>query len=299
MLDLNAVRIFVQVVDAGGFSAAGRVLGLPKSTISRKLSQLESELGVRLLKRSTRSLTLTEPGGTFYQRCRLIIQQAQDAESEMLDSLAAPRGVLRVSAPVEEGNDVLGPVIADYLIKYPEVELQLYLTNDFVDLVGGEYDVAVRAGELQDSSLIAVKLFKEHMTAYASPDYLKQHGTPADISQLAEHNCFLYGERTAKVLHQFIHDGKREKVTLSGRMAVNSLGFIKNVTLRGGGIGFLPEHLCKEEQASGQLIAFLPQWRYPEGGVYAVYPHRKLLSPKVRSFVDHLRAYFAETSGTS
>ncbi|MBN3561498.1 LysR family transcriptional regulator [Aliamphritea spongicola] len=294
MLDLNGVRIFVQVVDAGGFSAAGRVLGLPKSTISRKLSQLESDLGVRLLKRSTRSLTLTEQGSTFYQRCRLIVQQAQDAESEMLDSLAAPRGILRVSAPVEEGNDVLGPVIADYLMKYPEVELQLHLTNEFVDLVGGEYDVAVRAGELPDSSLIAVKLFSETMTPYASPEYLQKHGTPTDIAQLAEHSCFLYGERTAKVVHQFINDGKRDKVILSGRMAVNSLGFIKNVTLRGGGIGFLPKHLCKQEEASGELVAFLPEWRYPEGGVYAVYPHRKLMSPKVRSFVDHLREYFAE-----
>ena len=294
MLDLNGVRIFVQVVDAGGFSAAGRVLGLPKSTISRKLSQLESDLGVRLLKRSTRSLTLTEQGSTFYQRCSLIVQQAQDAESEMLDSLAAPRGILRVSAPVEEGNDLLGPVIADYLMKYPDVELQLHLTNEFVDLVRGEFDVAVRAGKLQDSSLIAVKLFSETMTPYASPAYLQKHGTPANITQLAEHTCFLYGERTAKVVRQFINDGKREKVTLSGRMAVNSLGFIKNVTLRGGGIGFLPKHLCKQEEASGQLVAFLPQWRYPDGGVYAVYPHRKLMSPKVRSFVDHLRQYFAE-----
>ncbi len=286
----------MQVVDAGGFSAAGRVLGLPKSTISRKLSQLEAELGVRLLKRSTRSLTLTEQGTTFYQRCRLIVQQAQEAESEMLDSLEAPRGILRVSAPVEEGNDVLGPVIADYLVKYPDVELQLHLTNAFVDLVGGEYDVAVRAGELQDSSLIAVQLFKERMTPYASPDYLSAHGTPADINQLADHSCYLYGERTAKVLHQFVCDGKRAKVSLSGRLAVNSLGFIKNVTLRGGGIGFLPAHLCREEVANGQLVAFLPHWECPEGGVYAVYPHRKLLSPKVRSFVDHLRDYFAEVS---
>lgn len=299
MLDLNAVRIFVQVVDAGGFSAAGRVLGLPKSTVSRKISVLEDELGVRLLKRSTRSLTLTEQGSSFYQRCRLIIDQANEAESELHDSLAAPRGLLRVSMPVEESYGVLGPVVADYMRKYPDVELQVQLTNEFVDLVGGECDVAVRAGTLPDSSLVAVKLLDERLKAYASQAYVKQFGLPEDVSQLAERNCYVYGEHASKIQHTLINGHRREKVHLSGQMAANSLGFIKQVILHGDGIGFVPQHLCMQEIASGVLVEVLPGWQYPDSAIYAVYPHRKLLPPKVRSFVDHLKDYFAQVSHLS
>lgn len=297
MLDLNAVRIFTQVVDAGSLSGAARQTGQPKSTISRKLSALEEQLGIRLLQRSTRALVLTEQGRSFYLRCQNIVREAEEAEQEVQASLAEPRGVLRVSAPVEEGNNLLGSVVADYLQKYPAVEIQLTLSNDIVDMNSGQFDLAIRAGILTDSSLIAVKLMDEIMHAFASPDYLARQGMPDSLDALTDHTTLLYGAHTRQASHHLVCGNRSANLTLDGRIAVNSLEMLRQLALAGTGIAFIPRHCCQADIDSGRLMPVLPQWHFPDSGIYAVYPHRKLLSPRVRTFIDHLKEHFTHLNG--
>lgn len=294
MIDLNAVHIFTQVVESGSLSAAGRDLGLPKSTVSRKMKALEEQLGVRLIQRSTRAITLTEAGNRFYQRCQRIVAEAQDAEDEILSTQSAPKGTLRISSSIEEGNALLAPIITNYLHRYPEVDIQMELNNELVDLIEGRFDLVIRAGTLPDSSLIAVKLSDDKINAYASPDYLSKHGTPENLADLQQHTVMVYGDRTHKVSHTLVCGDQQETLRLNGRVAVNSFELLKNLALEGLGIGFVPLHCCDQDVQSGRLIPVLPEWGFPEGGIYVVYPHRKLLSPAVRTFIDHLRTHFAQ-----
>jgi len=293
MLDLNAIHIFTRVVETGSLSAAGRSLDLPKSTISRKLAALEEHLSVRLVNRSTRSLTLTDQGSRFYQRCIRIVEETLEAEQEVQAELGEPKGTLRISAPVEEGNGLLGPLLSSYIVRYPEVDIQLNLTNDVVDMIEGRYDLAIRAGLLPDSTLVAIKLLDERVCAFASPDYLARYGTPKDPSQLQQHHCLVYGS-SSSFPHQLVRDKEQISIPLTGRVAVNSFELIKKMTLCSSGVGFIPDHYCETEAADGTLIPLMPEWSYPEGGIYAVYPSRKLVSPKVRSFIEHLRSHFSE-----
>lgn len=286
MIDLNDMLLFAQVVEAGSFTAAARDLGMPKSTLSRRISRLESQLGSRLLQRTTRSLHLTDVGSEFYEHCSRVVKEARDAEQVVSLRQETPRGLLRVTAPVEFGTDLLGRLAADYLQQYPEVTLELDLSNHFVDLVEEGFDLALRAGRLEDSSLVARRLGESRQVVCAAPGYLENHAAPTSPEQLKEHSCLLYPADGKRAMLQFSGARQLIQVHLPGRLIANSMGTLRDAAISGLGIAILPWSLCRDAVETGQLKLLLENWQLPTDGIYAIYPSPRHLSPKVRSFID-------------
>jgi DNA-binding transcriptional LysR family regulator len=289
MIDLNELVIFTKVVEAGTFSGAARALGLPKSTVSRKITQLETRLGSRLLNRTTRSVKLTEVGAAHYERCARIVAEAEEAERELSRMQERPRGVLRVSAPVDYGA-TLGPLVAAYLAEHAEVSVALDLSNRFVDLVEEGYDLAIRAGRLDDSSLVARQLGTGLLVACASPAYLARHGTPNRPEQLEAHACILYGSHTHRQTLRFGTPARSVSISLVPRLAVNNMTAVRDAAMAGLGVAIAPWAACREALQGGALVRLLEDWPLDSGGIYAVYPSPRHLTPKVRSFIDFLVA---------
>jgi DNA-binding transcriptional LysR family regulator len=286
MIDLNAMRLFAQVVEAGSFTAAARELSMPKSTLSRRITQLESELDCRLLQRTTRSLRLTDLGADFYSHCQRMVAEAKEAEQAISRGQEIPRGLLRVTAPVEFGIDLLGALAAEYLQRYPDVTLELDLSNRFVDLIEEGFDLALRAGRLEDSSLIARRLGESRLTVSASPAYLARRGSPTTPKQLTEHDCLVYPGADGRCLLQFSGPNQMVQVELQGRLVANSLGTLRDAAIAGLGIAALPLSLCREALEQGRLQPVLEDWLLPTDGIYAVYPSPRHLTPKLQSFME-------------
>lgn len=291
MVDLNEMVVFTKVVEARTFSGAARQLGLPKSTVSRKITQLEERLGVRLLQRTTRSVTLTELGAAYYERCSRIVAEAEEAELAISQCQENPRGVLRVSAPAEMGS-AIGQWVAEYLIRYPDVRIELDLSSRYVDLVEEGYDLAIRAGTLTDSSLVARRLGRSHLVVCAAPGYLQENGTPQSPQDLKGHPCLLFGQQGRRQTLQFSGAANNVSVSISGRLVVNNMEVVRAAALEGVGVAVLPNTLCRDAVAEGRLIPLLDGWHMAEGGVYAVYPSPRHLTPKVRSFIDFVGERF-------
>ena len=287
MIDLNDMLLFAQVVQAGSFTAAAKELSMPKSTLSRRVSKLESQLNCRLLQRTTRSLRLTDVGADFYDHCNRMVQEARQAEQIVNLSQETPRGLLRVTAPVEFGSDLLGTLAAEYLQQFP-VRLELDLSNRFVDLIEEGYDLALRAGRLDDSSLIARRLGETRLLVCAAPDYLEQRGSPESPKQLTEHNCLVYPGPDGRTLLQFSGPNSLTQVQLEGKLSANSMSTLRDAAIAGLGIAILPMTLCREAIEQGQLLTILEEWRLPVDGIYAVYPSPRHLTPKLRSFIDFI-----------
>lgn len=292
MIDLNEMTIFVKVVESGTFTGAARALELPKSTVSRKVAALEERLGIRLLQRTTRKVSLTELGAAYFERCARVVQEAEEAERVVSHSQAAPRGRLRISAPLE-GAEWVGAAITDYIGRYPEVEVELDLTNRYVDLVEEGFDLALRGGALADSTLIARRLNTSRMVVCAAPEYLARHAEPTTPQALKGHHCLLHGGR-----EPFHFSGPRgiATITLHPRFGANNLNVIRDAALAGLGITILPDTFCRRELADGRLVELLTEWSLPEGGLFAVYPSPRHLTPKVRTFLDFLTERLKQSS---
>ncbi|GAB6043703.1 LysR family transcriptional regulator [Endothiovibrio diazotrophicus] len=284
MIDLNEMTIFVKVVEAGTFTGAARALALPKSTVSRKVAALEERLGVRLLQRTTRQVTLTELGAAYYERCARVVQEAEEAERVVSHSREAPCGRLRLSAPVELA-EWLGGAITDYLVHYPQVEVELDLTHRYVNLVEEGFDLVLRGGQLADSTLIARRLYTSRLVVCATATYLAQHGEPDTPRALKEHDCLLHGG--PEPLH-FSGSHGATTVTLQPRLRANNLHLIRNAALAHLGVAIIPDDFCRRELSDGRLVELLRDWSLPEGGLYAVYPSPRHLTPKVRNFLELL-----------
>ena len=280
---LSGIRAFTKVVEEGSFTSAAKALGLPKSTVSRHVAALEDHLGVRLLHRTTRTLRPTEAGEGYYERARQILSDVDDAESEVTEMQASPRGRLRVTAGVSFGAAYLGDIVAEFSRRYPEVEVEISLTDRFVDLIGEGYDVAIRAGRLDDSSLIARRLGSARLVICGSPAYLKERGTPRSVEDLKEHHCIRYGHSR----HGSAWPLKGGSIPVSGRVTIDNGELMRSVALRGIGLCMLPVFICGRDLAAGRLVSVLEHEIQDAGGVYAVYPHSRNLSAKVRAFVDH------------
>lgn len=281
-MHVDQAVVFVQVVESGSFTAAAARLDMPKSTVSRRVSQLEERLGVRLLQRTTRKLRLTHEGEAYYRRAAQALATLGDAEQAVLQSLDTPRGTLRVSAPVDLSRPV-GVLVARFCQAYPEVHVSMDFSQRKVDLVGEGFDVALRGGTLADSSLIARLLAPSMFGLYASRDYLDAHGTPACLAELSSHRCLLFGHSHHDVWHL---DGPRgpEEVAVQGPVAGNDFIFLWSLARAGAGIAWLP--LARSDE--GPLVRVLPDYRQERGGLYAVYPSTENLVPRVRVFVDFL-----------
>jgi len=285
---LNEIEIFVRVVQSGSFSAAARQLDLSPSAVSKQISRLEDRLGARLLNRTTRQLSLTEVGAAFFQRAERIVADVAEAEQAVSHLHAAPRGKLRISAPVAFGRLHIAPLLPDFMAAQPELTIDLACSDRFVDLVEEGLDLAIRIGELADSSLIARRISANRRVVCAAPAYVAARGAPQRPADLANHNCLTYTYRTQR--HDWSFQGAEGPitVTVSGNIETNYPEVLRSAAVAGTGIVLLPLWLIGEDLAQGRVVPLLPGYHVPDSAVYAVYPHGRHLSPKVRSFVDFL-----------
>ncbi len=286
------MEAFVQVVDAGGFSAAARRLSKSKALISKYVRDLEDELGVRLLNRTTRQLSMTEVGAAYHREATEILQRLEDLADAVRDTHREPRGLLRVSAPRSFGDAVLGEAIMEFLIAEPEIALDLRLDDRFVDLVEEGFDVAVRLAELTDSSLIARRLSTFRVVIVAAPTCIERYGTPTAPIDLVHLPTIVDSNLRTRANWNFTSNGERFTVTVKPRIEVNSPKVVLDAVLAGHGFAALPLFICKDELKQGRLVPLLTTYNNPPVGMYAVYPHRRHLSGKVRAFVDFLATWF-------
>ncbi|MDX1540216.1 MAG: LysR family transcriptional regulator [Geminicoccaceae bacterium] len=297
MMDkLASMAVFAKVVEAESFTGAASQLGLSKSAVSKAVSALEDRLGARLLNRTTRRLALTEVGRAFYERCARIVSEAEEAELAVTHLQDSPRGTLRVNAPVSFGVLHLGPALAAFMERYPELNVDIEFTDRYVDLIEEGVDVAVRiAGELQDSSLIARKLTANTMVVAASRGYWDRFGRPARPADLSHHRCITYTYNRNPREWPFVDgDGRRITVRVGGTLQTNNGDISLCAALAGLGVVRLPRFICGPKLASGELEAVLEHAAPPPSSIYALYPHNRHLSVKVRVFVDFLRQRFGE-----
>jgi DNA-binding transcriptional LysR family regulator len=287
------MQVFAAVVDAGSFVKAADALHLSKAATSRYMSELESRLGVRLLHRTTRKLSLTQEGEVFHARCRELLAAVDEAEAEMTSHAGAAVGLLRVNVPFSFGLMYLAPLWAEFMKRHPRVTLDVTLSDRLVDLVDEGYDLAVRIARLPSSSLISRQLTSTRMILCASPAYLREHGTPEHPSQIAQHAVIAY--TLLSTGEQWELQGPQGPVTVkvTPRLRTNSGETCCAAALQHQGIVLQPSFLVGEHLKSGALVEVLPQYRAGELGVYAVYPTRKHVAPKVRMLIDFLAAALA------
>ncbi|MFZ2854908.1 MAG: LysR family transcriptional regulator [Rhodocyclaceae bacterium] len=284
---LNDMALFVEVVKARGFRRAAESVGMPNSTVSRRISSLEKAIGLRLLHRTTRRIELTEAGQIYFERCKRIVDEAKLAHEQLGELLAQPSGVLRASLPVDFANIYLAPLIAEFARRYPGISFDFDLTPRLVDLVAEPFDVAIRMGKPADSSLIARQLANLACHLYASPSYLEQSGEPAHPADLAQHECIGFRQAKANVWVLRKSDESIE-IAVGGRFQLNSVGLIRRLATLDQGIALLPAEIVAEDVAHGRLRRILADWEGPATPVYAM-TETRLLPAKTQRFIEFLR----------
>ena len=298
MDSFNSMDLFVDVVAAGSFSEAGRRRGLAASSVARSISALEDDLGVRLLNRTTRKLSLTEAGRLYHERSRRIIAEVEDARLSVTQLEAAPRGTLRLNIPVGFGRLHVTPALPEFLALYPEVQIDLDMTDAFIDLVEEGVDLAIRVGELQDSSLIARRLAPNHRVVCGSPDYLGRAGVPQKPEDLREHNCLIYKRQPSRAVWRFRNAQGTVEIEVGGALRSNNSDALHISALAGLGLTVLPSWMVGPDIERGALQAVLPDYQVSpaalDTSIYAVFPYNRHLSPKVRALVDFLAKRFRQ-----
>lgn len=287
------MRVFTAVVDAASFVAAGEALGMSKAAVSRYVSELEQRLGVRLMHRTTRKLSLTPEGELFLARCRDILSGIDAAEAEISTRSVTASGLLKVSVPVSFGIQHLAPLWREFLDQHPQVTLDVQLADRVIDLVDEGFDLAVRIARLPDSSLVSRRLASTRLVLCAAPSYLERCGTPAHPSELAQHDVVGYSLMAMGDQWQFTGPEGLVSVKVRPRLWSNNGDTCIAAALQGAGIQLQPTFLIGPQLHSGQLVEILPQFRSAELGIYAVYPSRKFVLPKVRALIEFLAAKLA------
>lgn len=299
MFDLNDIVVFARVVEAGSFTAAARLLAMPKTTVSRRVAALEREVGVRLLQRTTRSLNMTDAGRLYYEQSSQALRVIEQANLRLAEARAEPSGTIRISAPVGFGSYFLNRIVVDFLDMYPKTKVELRLTDDRLNLVEDGIDLAFRTGVLEDSTLIARKLGSTHRLLCASPDYLERHGMPAEPADLARHACVIAGASAAGA--HWVLEGPRgqETVAVAGRFAANEMQAVVSATLAGFGIAQLPQAIAEGLINEGKLRRVLGEHTTPAGGLHVVYPSSRHLSPLVKTFIELASARISNRVNTA
>lgn len=291
---LNDMALFVEVVKAKGFRNASESMGIPNSTVSRRISNLEKTLGLRLLHRTTRKIELTEAGQIYFERCKRIVDEAKLAHEQLDSMLAQPSGTIRASLPVDFANIYLAPLIADFAKLYPGISFDLDLTPRLVDLVSEPFDVAIRMGNPSDSNLVARLLAKLPCYVYASPRYLEQFGEPKKPSDLQQHHCL--GFKTTKGSTWMLQNFKESiQVSVKGRFQINSIGMIRKLATLDMGIAIFPAEIVADDVAQGRLQRILTKWEGPPTPVYAM-TETRLLPAKTQRFIEFLRERLEKTA---
>lgn len=289
-MDLNHVVAFVRVVESGSFTAAAKTLGLPKSSVSRSIAQLEQDLGVRLLHRTTRKLHLTDAGVAFHNRVARALLDIDEATSAASDLQRELRGPIRLTAPVDLGVWAIAGTVARFVRKYPHVRIEVRLSGRIVDLIGESFDLAVRAGPIRDESLIARRVGSVELGLYASRKYIARHGKPKTISDVASHDCIVLMTEGGPMPWTLTSDATKEEIVIEPRGAISSddISFLKKSALAGGGVALLPLFLTEREVASGKLVRLLPEWRLSSSALHIVYPTARYVPQRVVVFRDFL-----------
>ena len=284
------MRLFVRVVEEGSFSAAARFLGVTPSSVSRQVSHLEGELGARLIHRTTRKQSLTEPGEIYFQHARRIVADLEEARLAVSRLTDTPSGSLHVTVEVDFALAYVAPILPAFLDRYPQVQIRLSMSPGMMDLVDSGIDLAIRIGHLDDSSLIARRIAMSRSLLCASPAYLKRHGTPSHPGELEAHSCLSFRTRLGKIHWGFKLPQALIEVPVSGRLNANSLVFLRNAALSGLGIIMIPTWMIRDELKHGHLVPLLESFPLEPPGtpVHAVFAHNRHLAPKVRAFVDFL-----------
>lgn len=288
-MDLNDIVVFTKVVETKSFTGAAEALGLPKSTVSRKLAQLEERLGVRLVQRTTRKLALTEIGEAYYERCSSIVADIAAAEQLVTDMQSTPRGRLRLTASVDFSTRFLGEIVAEFLAEHPEINVELEASDRVIDLIEDGFDLAVRIGQMPESTLIARKLCSLHLILCASPAYLARRGTPQHVEELDDHDHVLFTPSSRNQTWTLVNHGDQAyEFGRPARLASNNYGAVVDVARAGGGIALISEFMVTDEVKSGALVRVLPEWQTRPTDVHAVYPARQNVPPRLALFLEHL-----------
>ena len=291
MENLTSMAIFAKVVDEKSFSGAASRLGLAKSTVSKSVSRRERRLGAQLLNRTTRRLSLTEAGSAFYESCVRIVAEAETAEAEIDRLNRTPRGTLKVNSSMVFGTRHIAPAVVEFLSAHPEMHLELTMTDQFVDLIEGGYDLAIRIGSMADSSLIARKLAPCRFVLCAAPDYIARAGMPSAPEQLAHHVCLRYTYQASQDSWPLRGPDGEHSVRVTGPFLANNGDALRIAAVSGFGIIYAPTFLVADDLQAGRLEVVLGEYAW-DSGIYAIYPETRLLSAKTRAFVEFLAARF-------
>ncbi len=291
-IDWNDVAVFVCVVECAGFSKAARALGRPKSSVSREVARLERALGVQLLKRTTRSFSLTDAGRAYHVRAAGSLAAMREVNAALAADQHAPRGVIRVTAPPDVGSEVLPELVASFARRYPELRVEVELSTQMVNLIEGGFDVAIRGGRQRDASLVMRRIEDVGFRLYASPAYLARVGRPRRAEELARHPFVLFRTRDGKNRLKLESKRRAVEVTVRGNVASDDLAFVRRAVIAGAGIGLLPEVPGAREVLDGTLESVLPEYRAPGNPLYFMYPGTSHLPHKVALFRDHVLAEF-------
>ncbi len=293
---LACMKAFTAVADAGGFSKAARRSTQTKALLSKYVAQLEGSLNVRLFNRTTRKVSLTEVGRAYYAGCIPLLEELDELEAVTQDIHTTPSGELNISAPTSFSELHLMPLVSHFTGQYPDVRINIVLTDRIVDIVEEGFDLALRIGILTDSSLIARKLSTIHTVACATPEYLQKHGQPACPEDLLEHSCIIDTNYKSGLSWKFECNGNIESINIQGRHSINSAIAVKELALAHNGVALCPTFVAGESIKAKKLKVILSEYKIEEFGLYAVYSHRRHLSTKVKLFMASLQEYFSEYS---
>ncbi len=292
MDDLRRMMIFYHVVDTHSFSGAARQLGIARSAVSRHIALLEKSIGVRLLNRTTRQVTLTEAGETYFQSCARIVAEAEAATRRLNQLQEEPEGTLRIAAPISLGNQFITPLVRDFMQRYPSLNVELLLDDQIIDMVKEGIDVSIRVGWLHDSNLVARKLGDWPRYLCASPDYLERHGKPETPARLARHEWIIFTMLPTPYHWTFIKNKHEERIQVRGRFKTNNADAVRSSLLAGSGIAAQAAFLVQDDIKAGRLVHLLPEWDCGSVGMYAVYQDRRYQQAKVRLFIDYIDTFF-------
>ncbi len=289
-LDLNSLQLFYDVVNAQSITRAATQLGVPKSTISRKLSQLEQHVGTVLLRKGQRKLTTTEIGARFYEHCRRVVDEVEHAGLETLQLQASMRGTLRVSIPIDFGVSWIGRAIAEFALLHPDLELEVDVNSRQVNPREDPYDLTIQLGPLKDTDLTYRRIATITRGVYASPQYLEAHGTPLSVDDLHRHSCIITAQQRADGIWTLRNAATHRFANIEGRVVVNNISVAREMALGHVGLSMLPNVMCANDLATGRLVRVLRNWESPSMHATALVLSRKGMPSKIRAFLDFLAA---------
>jgi len=284
-MDLDAIAVFVKVVQAGSFSQAARLLGMPNTTVSAKVARLEKDLGVTLIRRTTRKLHVTAAGQAYFERCMRGLAEIETAQAEITSATSEPRGLFRISVPGDVAHSLLPPLVTRYAREYPNAKIEVIVANRVVDLLGEGVDLAIRAGELKDSTLVVRRFLPIKGGLWASTRYLSERGAPRTPSDLEKHDCVVFSRLDRQSLR--LSDGERNvDVAMKDRLVVDDLETVRALAVAGNGIAPLPDYLTRDGAGPTTLERVLPRWTWARGALSFVYPSQPFVPTNVRAFID-------------